>query len=531
MSAAAEHLIGEADRVARLRGALNRAAFDQAASELALLAGVSVWISAPNGALLWRPQQPAQEHDFGPGARSLAPLLASNSGCAVPAREPITDGETIIALAYAVSVDSSESTPPHSQAHAAARALAALARSMYEVEGELTTAAGELAAVYEELAVVCEIGQVASSLPPGGSLLRWALERATEALRLSRSCFILIPAPGAKPLTACVGFTRERENLVTEAATAAFARRQGRLAATGLIINNPNEAAQAGAAWLEFLQGFHKALGLPWMAAPVRTSGTLLGFVVGSRAPHGPDFRPRDLRLLNAVARQVGLSLRNSRLVDEVGELFVATVRGLAAAIDAKDPSTRGHSDRVAALGDMVARRLGIPERQRHDLALTSLLHDIGKIAIPETILLKPGALTEAEWGAVRSHPERGAAIVAEVKQLRRLVPGVRHHHERFDGAGYPAGLSGHKIPLFARIIAVCDAFDAMTSPRTYRQPRSFAQALEELHRCRGTQFDPALAEALISVLRENPDRHRRTDCLTELRFAYRPRHRDPLGP
>jgi two-component system cell cycle response regulator len=164
------------------------------------------------------------------------------------------------------------------------------------------------------------------------------------------------------------------------------------------------------------------------------------------------------------------------------------------------------HVGRVAQLAGIVAPRLSLPEEERASLVQASLLHDVGKLAIPETILRKPDPLTADEWEVVRQHTLIGAQILTAAGALPRAVDFVRSSHERVDGGGYPDGLSGEEIPLGARIIAVCDAYDAMTSPRPYRpSPMSDDTAAAELQRCSGTHFDPAVVTAVCAALATAP--------------------------
>jgi len=179
----------------------------------------------------------------------------------------------------------------------------------------------------------------------------------------------------------------------------------------------------------------------------------------------------------------------------------VSSLRALSEAIAARDPYTRWHSDRVAVLAHAVADRLGCDQRRLRVLRVGGALHDIGKLAVAEAILAKPGPLTDAELAEVRAHPEVGARIVARVPALRPALPGVLYHHERWDGLGYPSRRRGHEIPLEARILAVADSFDAMTSNRPYRRALPREQALAEVDRCAGTQFDPEVAMAFLDVL------------------------------
>jgi len=189
------------------------------------------------------------------------------------------------------------------------------------------------------------------------------------------------------------------------------------------------------------------------------------------------------------------------KMYTDMREVHIETVRALTSAIDASDPFTRGHSDRVLEYATAIARRLGLPERTVETIQYASLLHDIGKIAIQHDVLLKPGALDEEEWEKMKSHPQTGAKIVADLRFLRGAHQVVLHHHERYDGSGYPDGLSGEQIPLEARIVNVADSFDAMLSNRPYRHALSLAMAVTELRRGSGTQFDPEVARIFIELI------------------------------
>ena len=178
-------------------------------------------------------------------------------------------------------------------------------------------------------------------------------------------------------------------------------------------------------------------------------------------------------------------------------------VYALSATVDARDPFTYGHSERVATIAEMIGRAAGLPPEELTDLEFGALLHDIGKVGVPDSILTKPDKLTEKEWRVMRKHPGEGAKIIGHVKELASVVPMVRHHHEWYDGSGYPDGLKGEEIPICARIISIADAYDTMTTLRPYRVPMSQRAALEELRRCSGTQFDPELVEYFARVLSE----------------------------
>jgi HD-GYP domain-containing protein (c-di-GMP phosphodiesterase class II) len=189
--------------------------------------------------------------------------------------------------------------------------------------------------------------------------------------------------------------------------------------------------------------------------------------------------------------------LRRSR---ELQDSYLATVNALAAAVEAKDEYTRGHIQRVHALGVLLARVIVPDEANEAQLSCAFLLHDIGKLAIPDAVLNKPGKLDEGEWQLMKQHPEQGAKILSAVPFLDRALDVVRHHHERWDGAGYPDGLRGNQIPAWARIFAIVDTVDAITSDRPYRPARSLEVAREEVHAAAGSQFDPACVRAFDRV-------------------------------
>jgi putative two-component system response regulator len=187
----------------------------------------------------------------------------------------------------------------------------------------------------------------------------------------------------------------------------------------------------------------------------------------------------------------------------ECEDFVIAFVRSLSGAIDAKSRWTRGHSEVVATFSQEIARAMGFPECQIKKLTLAGLLHDVGKIGTYDMVLEKPGRLTDEEFACIMRHPEQGAQILGTVKQFSDILPLIRHHHERLDGGGYPAGLKGECIPMGARIISVADAFEAMTSTRPYRPELGMDFAREELQRCKGTQFDPDVVGVFLRILDE----------------------------
>ena len=182
--------------------------------------------------------------------------------------------------------------------------------------------------------------------------------------------------------------------------------------------------------------------------------------------------------------------------------LFLNSVRMLAAAIDAKDPYTRGHSERVARYSVAIGKNLSLPEREMRSLRISALLHDVGKIGIDDRILRKPGALSEEEFDVMKQHPAKGAAIMSGVAQLIDIVPGMKYHHEKWGGGGYPDGLEGEQIPMQARIVAIADTFDAMTTNRPYQKAMELGYVVEKIKSFAGTRFDPRVVDAFVSAVR-----------------------------
>lgn len=217
--------------------------------------------------------------------------------------------------------------------------------------------------------------------------------------------------------------------------------------------------------------------------------------------------RQRDLEIQNqhlqehleaeVELRTLALLESNQRLQD----LVISMIYTLTAVLEAKDPFTRGHSERVAAHAVAIAEHLGLPEAERRHLELAGLLHDIGKLGVAEAILQKPGSLTDEEYQEIQAHAALAEQMLGDVETFAPIVGPVRHHHERFDGLGYPDGLRGDRVSLAARILSVCDAYDAMTSERPYRASYGHEHACAEIRRCAGTQFDPAVADAFLEVV------------------------------
>lgn len=215
-------------------------------------------------------------------------------------------------------------------------------------------------------------------------------------------------------------------------------------------------------------------------------------------------FEPDQLcMVVESGIKKYELATSKTQILLDLSELFYKTIKSIAQALDAKDEYTHGHSMRVTLYSLALAKSLNLPEDLLEEIETTGLLHDIGKIAIPQKILLKPGKLTKEEYDVIKTHPELGKKLVDGIEKLNLVSTWLKSHHERFDGKGYPDGLVGEQIPISSRIIAIADTYDAMTSSRAYRVALSHEEAIEEIRRCSGTQFDPNLAELFISISEE----------------------------
>ncbi len=227
----------------------------------------------------------------------------------------------------------------------------------------------------------------------------------------------------------------------------------------------------------------------------------LLGILIaGGKTGSDPAVSSIDIKLCGATATHMAIFLENAALYDDLNAMFMGTLEALTASIDAKDRYTCGHSRRVAHLTQLLAQAVGMDGETVGRCRIAGLVHDVGKIGVPEAVLLKPGKLDDQEFAWIRKHPEIGHRILKDIPQLNDVLPGVLHHHERWDGRGYPHNISGLDIPLVARLISLADSFDAMSSTRTYRSALSRPQVLAEIVKCAGVQFDPDLAKVFVTL-------------------------------
>ncbi len=264
---------------------------------------------------------------------------------------------------------------------------------------------------------------------------------------------------------------------------------------------------------------------LPGLHAAVSIALLSEGAVIGALhlASSGADaFEELDTRLLERVATQLSLAIKNARLYEEIKQMHLGNLKALSSALNAKDYYTLGHAARVAAYTVMLTRELGWSGDILSQLEEAAYLHDIGKISISDRVLLKPGRLNPQEWEQMQQHPVFSAEIIRPLFP-EELVLAVRHHHEHYDGSGYPDGLAGEAIPPLARIMAVVDAYDAMSCRRPYKSALTYPECLAELQRCRGTQFDPLMVDAFLEVLGDVARKRARAEEIAALAAAAIP--------
>jgi putative nucleotidyltransferase with HDIG domain len=272
----------------------------------------------------------------------------------------------------------------------------------------------------------------------------------------------------------------------------------GKVSETGAPYRTDNLGGEPLPVWLNA----YRSIG-PAAIVPVRSETEIIGTLAlgRDRGPAARPFADAEIRLLEGIADIGGTAVRRAKLFQNLENSYLQMVLSLARTMDARDHYTSGHSERIAVWAEEVARQLGCDEAAVQEIRWGALLHDIGKIGVPDEILRKPSHLTEEEWVVMRQHPIIGEEILASTDRMRGVARIVRHHQEKWNGTGYPDKLRGQEIPLGARILAVVDSYSAITDDRPYKKARSHEAAIAELRRCAGTQFDPEVVDAFRRVV------------------------------
>ena len=344
--------------------------------------------------------------------------------------------------------------------------------------------ADEVLRSYEQLNLIFDLTQQISQVTDVPAIERVLMERLGGLLGVA-DLWIIGPTGQARSFKPLRGATQASELPVEAGALAEMVRRTRQVHVS--------------------VAGERSLLG-----GPLFRLDAAVDVVLAQQPPTRPAFTSGDMMIFESVLTFGGQIISNSELHERLRQLSVQVTRALVAAIDKKDRYTSGHSERGGFLTRLTAQELGVPPAEQQNMEWAGLLHDIGKIGIPEEILCKPGKLTEEEFEIIKQHPRMGYEILQPIASLGVILDGVLYHHEYPDGSGYPEGLRGEQIPLVARIIHVVDTFDALTSTRSYRKAFSIAQAMEIIAAEKGTRIDPVCADAFFRAFeryrREQPD-------------------------
>jgi putative nucleotidyltransferase with HDIG domain len=356
------------------------------------------------------------------------------------------------------------------------------------LENELNSLSGQLANTYEELSLIYQVSSGMKINRRASDFFRQACLDLIEVMNVRGMGVVLNVEISNRPEPVLYGQLKLPQMKV--------ARLAEQLSAMLWELKGPLLVNEMGAdpsfQWLA-----HDARQL--LAVPLQRQEQVLGCLFALDKVDG-EFDSVDSKLLNSIANESAIYLESAMLFEDVHGLMMGLLHSLTSAVDAKDAYTCGHSERVALVSRHLAQQMALADRDVEQIYMAGLLHDVGKIGVPEAVLQKTGKLTPEEFDQMKRHPQIGARILQDIKQMREIIPGVLHHHERYDGKGYPSGLAGEKIPLMGRVICLADCFDAMTSNRTYRKALPLEVALTEIRRCSGTQFDPRLAEYFLQT-------------------------------
>ena len=362
-------------------------------------------------------------------------------------------------------------------------------------QGELDQMAGELSDRYEELHLVYAIDRQVQDMDNGEDVFGSLLESWAEHMDADVAAFI---KPGENLCVSATNLSKPIHNLdLVLVEMRGDLYRFAHSSRQPIVMNDPGDPRRA-----------YIFTDMPFkiLCCPVFQDKSVVAILVLLNHAHKDDFSNSDRKLGEVLANHLSSLSRMHSMLAETSKFNTQMAAALIEAVEAKDPYTRGHSERVHHIAMEIGRALRLPARELDNLFWGSLLHDVGKIGIPDAVLCKPGRLTRDEFTFIMVHPERSYEILRHIDRLQGAVPGARHHQEKYDGTGYPHGLAGNDIPYNARIIAVADTYDSITSSRAYRAGRSHEVAMAEIVRVAGTQLDPGVIAVFEQVCRLEPE-------------------------
>lgn len=360
------------------------------------------------------------------------------------------------------------------------------------LEAEIDDLSSEIVRVYEELSLIYSLSSKLGSELDINAICQLVVEEISRVLAVrSIALMLLDEKSGTLSIQYCTGMDPGWSGGVSvDASAEPFA---------GILGNSKAVAIHGRAIGNGLPLSLESAL-----IVPLVTDNRNIGVLIAGNKADGKEFRSQEIKLINALSGEIAAAIKKAQLYERIKRLFMSTVEALASAIDAKDPYTYGHSRRVAQISAAICREVGVAKESIQLIELAALLHDIGKIGTPEKILQKPGRLLPEELETIKEHPQKGAHILSTIDELREVMEWIRHHHESYDGKGYPDKSMAEDIPLPARIIAIADSYDAMTSDRPYRKGMDSVKVMEIMDDLAGIQFDPALIRAFRTVLRRD---------------------------
>jgi len=352
-------------------------------------------------------------------------------------------------------------------------------------EDALSSFSAQLTEAYEEITLLYKLGHAMNAITHPQKFVGMMIDELQETLSFRWSAVGFVEKGLDAVALAGKTFPSGDPNESTDDLREQLAR------LLTLIPTDAPTIIKPGGRWSEHFPNVESVL----LVHPFSVGGKLAGAIVaGDKLGSDTEISSADIKLLEAAGEHLSILLENAGLYENQHAMFIGTLRALVESIDAKDPYTSGHSERVAHLARQLAIAAGYDEETAERVWICGLIHDVGKIGVPEAVLCKPGRLTDEEFDLIRAHPEIGHRILKDIPQMSDVLPGVLSHHERWDGRGYPNNLAGEDLPLFARLIGLADSFDAMSSTRTYRSAMPRDKVLSEIRNCAGTQFDPELA-------------------------------------
>lgn len=347
----------------------------------------------------------------------------------------------------------------------------------------------------EKLHILMEFSAIINSSLDTGAVRERAIQAATRLLQADAGSLLLVDADADELFFEVA--TGEKGEKLKEIRLKIGEGIAGWVAKTGECVLSDD--VQSDPRFFRTADMLSEYVTRTMVAVPVMSGGRVIG-VLQAVNKHSGSFSSEDRDLLVSLAHQVAPAIENARMYETLRDTFYGVSMALAEALEMKDYYTGGHTNRVSKYCMAIANRLDLGEKDMESLWLASILHDIGKIGVSDLVLQKPGKLNDEEFQVMSKHSQYGSEILSHIRSHRAVIPGVRGHHEQFNGRGYPDGLQGEEIPLIARIITVADAYDAMTSDRPYRKALSHKEAMAELNRCKGTQFDPELVDAFTAA-------------------------------